>query len=206
MSQIVVCRNRHGIVLAADSGSIEVGPGGQLCTQPMQRLHWLTAFTALLAGGGKACEKIAMALKAFIARENLKYLDEVYLAALPFLASEYESFMRSECAQLPVDPIHHTYFVLAGFTASDQSFGAHLIWNKKRRPLLDSDTITSAYAVPRRLGLEARLNRLAADGQSAEELLSALRLGLERHGPSEGDLVRPLVFAIINREGVREMD
>jgi hypothetical protein len=201
MSQIVVCRNRRGIVLAADSGSLEVAADGSLCIQSVQRLHQLSDFAAVVAGGGRECAVIARELKAFIAAENLQGFEEVLPAALPFLASAFEDYMRTECAQLPVDPLHHIYFVLAGYSTTDGSFGAFLAWNKKRRPLLDSDAIASAFAVPRRLGLEVRLNRMAAADQSPDMVLETVRRELERPDFGGEDFSPPLVFATVTRDG-----
>ena len=116
MSQIVACRTDSGIILAADSQAFDVNPKNEIIEVKTNRMLQLTPNTAIVTGGAAEGEMMCRNLKDFISEEHLTAVDEVYKAALPFLASEYENFMRKKCAFLPIDPIHQVYFILGGYS------------------------------------------------------------------------------------------
>ena len=114
MSQMIACRSQQGIVLGADAYSVEVDHQGNLHAMQTERLFQLNPNAVLMVGGGSAGSGMGTSLKAFMAHERFDTVEDVYAAALPFLATEYETYMQRHCDQLPIDPIHHIYFILAG--------------------------------------------------------------------------------------------
>ena len=119
MSQLIVCRNKNGIVLAADSKALDFVPPEKVMEVEVNRLLQLNKQTAILAGGAVEGPQMCNKLKSFIEDEKLSDIDEIYRAALPFLGSEYEMFMRKECETVPLDPLHHVHFILAGLSATE---------------------------------------------------------------------------------------
>jgi 20S proteasome alpha/beta subunit len=114
MSQIIVCRSQKGIVLGADAHTVEIDARGNLQDSQIQRLFQLNAHAVLMVGGGAAGATMGAALQSFMASEKLQTIEDVYAASLPFLATAYETYMQNHCRRVPVDPIHHIYFILAG--------------------------------------------------------------------------------------------
>jgi 20S proteasome alpha/beta subunit len=167
MSQIVACRTDTGIILAADSKALDVNPKNEIVELKVNRVLQLTSNTAIVTGGATEGENMGRALRDFISEEKLTDIDEVYKAALPFLGSEYEKFMRKKCAFWPIDPIHQVYFILGGYSRkSDQKpFQLYLLWTKMKLPQLDGDEISSTYSVPRLIRLEYRLNQLSKESK-----------------------------------------
>jgi len=161
MSQLISCQNANGIVLAADSRAIFFDVSGKMSDIKINRLVQLSQHTAILTGGATEGMEMCQTLKRFVTEEGLNEIQEVYGAALPFLAGEYEKFMRKECEIIPIDPIHHVYFILAGYTTKDPNrlFRLYLLWTKKKLPQLDGDEISFSYTAPRIMGLEYRLSR-----------------------------------------------
>jgi hypothetical protein len=127
---------------------------------------------------------------------------------LPFLGSEYERFMRKECEMVPLDPLHHVHFILAGRSSKDAQdpYHLYLLWTKKKLPQLDGDEIGLAYSVPRRMGLEYRLNQLCKDNAALEEVLSVIRDTMEQLGQREDEVGPPYNYAIITKEGFKNME
>lgn len=107
MSQVICCRNSNGIVLAGDSKNAFFDANGELNYLEVERLVQIGEHTAILAGGAAEGTEICHALKRFVRDEGLDDVQDVYAAGLPFLASEYEKFMRRECETIPIDPVHH---------------------------------------------------------------------------------------------------
>jgi hypothetical protein len=208
MAQLIAARNNNGIVLAADSKAIEFDLDGNPVYRTVNRMLPLGERAAILAGGGAHTVDMATSLRAFVSGEGLTDVVDIYKAAVPYLGGEYERFMRKECETLHLDPLLYTYFILAGYTDRDpgQSTRLYFLWNKKKLPQLDGDEIAEAFAVPRRMGLEATLGRLALSGAAPEELLDAVRGALNELAGSEEEIGGPFVFATLTADGLHLAD
>ncbi len=208
MSQLIAVKNANGIVVAADSKAIDADTSGTITEHSINRLIQLSDHTAILAGGDGAGENMCLALKEFISEERLSDVDAVCTAALPFLASEYQQFMRKSCEVLPVDPIHHIHFILAGYSGKNKRnpFQLYLYWTKKKRPQLDGDEITAAFSVPRSIRLEHRLNQMALSNASLEEVYAAVRSGMEKQAEIQDDVAGPMAYAVITRDGFQRKE
>jgi len=208
MSQLIAVKNANGIVVAADSKALDSDITGNITEYSINRLIKLSDRTAILAGGAGAGENMCRDLKEFITEERLRDVEAVYTAALPFLASEYQQFMRKTCEVLPFDPIHHIHFILAGYSGKNirNPFQLYLFWTKKKLPQLDSDEITAAFSVPRLIRLEHRLNQMAHSDESLEKLYTEVRSGLERQAEVQEDVAGPMAYALITRDGFQRKE
>lgn len=208
MSQLIVCRNKNGIVLAADSKALNFVPPEKVTEVEVNRLLQLNKQTAILTGGSVEGLQMCKKLKSFIEDEKLSDIDEIYRTALPFLDSEYEMFMRKECETVPLDPLHHVHFILAGLSATEPEnpYRLYLLWTKKKLPQLDGDEIGLAYTVPRRIGLEYKLNQLCKDNSLLKEILPAIRETMEQLGRKEEEVGPPYTYAFISEEGFKAVD
>jgi len=206
MSQIIVAQNSNGIVLAAENRAIQLDAGGQEISLQVNRLLPLTSHSALLTAGAAEGVEMGNALKQFVQGEGLKDVQDLYGAALSFLSTEYERFMRKKCELLPIDPIHQVSFVLAGKSEKDPAipFRLYFLWTKKKLPRLDGDEISFAFSLPRRMGLEFQLNKICKEKGSLEEILEKVKEGMRRL--TEREEVRPpIVYAIITPEGYQSI-
>jgi len=208
MSQIVVCQDAHGIVLAADGKAIDFDPRGEMIHLKVDRLIQLSHHSGIVTGGAAEGVQMCHALKNFLRGEGLDNIEEVYGAALPFLGTEFERFMRKHCEILPVDPIHHVYFILAGYTDQDPQhpYRSYLLWTKKKLPQLDSDEIAFAYTAPRIMGLEYRLNRLCKENAALDLTLSEIKKRMERLAENEEEIGPPFSYAFITSEGFQKVE
>lgn len=208
MSQLIACQNAHGIVLATDGKAIDFDPTGKMIELKVDRLVQLTKQTAILTGGAADGVEMCHALRNFLQEEKLEDIQDVYGASLPFLSTEFERFMRKRCEILPVDPIHHVYFVLAGYTAKDpeRPFRLYLLWTKKKLPQLDGDEISVAYTAPRIMGLEYKLNQLGKENAPLDQILSEVKKGMEKVANTQEEIGPPFSYAFITKGGFREVD
>jgi hypothetical protein len=182
MSQIVVAQSFHGIILAAENRAIRLNEKGEEVSFSVNRLVPLSPHSVLIAAGAAEGIDMGIALKNFIQGEGVKDIQDLYSAALAFLATEYERFMRKKCELLPIDAIHHVSFILAGKTEKDREkpFRLYYLWTKKKLPQLDGDEISNAFSLPRRMGLEFQLNRLSKENASLDAILARIKDGIER--------------------------
>ena len=208
MSQIIACRNDSGIVLAADSNAIDFDSKSGVIDLKINRMQQLTPNTAIVTGGAVEGENMCRALKTFIADENLTDIEAVYNAALPFLASEYEHFMRKKCSFLPIDPVHQVHFILAGYSPDNAAkpFQLYLLWTKMKLPQLDGDEISSAYTVPRLIRLEHRLSQLSKKNKPLDDILMAIRSQMEKQAEADDDISGPFSYAVIKRGGFQKIE
>lgn len=207
MSQLIACKTSEGIALGADSKAVDVDANGNLIELKVERLHQLSQFSAIMNGGAAAGEAMCQALKNFVAEENLNDVDEIHQAALPFMATEYDRFMRKHCEVQPIDPVHQVTFILAGHSRRDKEnpFHIYLLWTKRKLPLLDSDEIGAAFCVPRVIKLEHELHRLTTRNAPLDKVMSEVRKGMEMQVDINQEVSAPLHFAAIYRDGFKRI-
>ena len=206
MSQIIVAQNRNGIVLAGENWAVQLDGDGRETAFEVNRLLRLTSHCALLTTGAAEGAEMGNALKQFIQGEELKDVQEVYGAALPFLSTEYERFMRKKCEVLPVDPIHQVSFILAGRTEKDpvMPYRLYFLWTKKKLPRLDGDEISFAFSLPRRMALEFELNRICKEQGSLKGILEEVKERM-RKLTEQGEVRPPIAYATITPEGYQSI-
>jgi len=207
MSQIIVAQNVHGIVLAGENRAIQLDEKGNEISLQINRLLPLFPDCALLISGSAEGRDMGSALKNFLAEEKLNDVQDIYGAALAFLSTEFERFMRKKCELLPVDPIHQVSFVLAGRTERDQvmPFRLYFLWTKKKLPQIDGDEISNAFSLPRRMGLEFQLNKMCKENAPLKEILKKMTEGMEQL-KSKGEVSGPFSFGMITREGYQSLN
>jgi len=207
MSQLIACKNNNGIVLAVDSRSVGVDISGELIESEIERLHALSKNTVILCGGASAGEEICRSLKEFVHNENLIHIDEVYPAALPFLASAYERFMAKNFRFQPLDPTHQIHFILAGYTPHnpDHRHQMYLMWTKRKLPQLDGEQIGNVFTVPRSIRLEHRLNTMAQENQPLDRIISVVRERMEQQAAQDDEVGGPFHYALITAEGIQRL-
>jgi 20S proteasome alpha/beta subunit len=207
MSQLIACKTFTGLVLGADSKAVDVDSNGSLIELKVERMHQLSEFAAIMNAGTAAGEHMCQALKHFIHEENLTYVDEIHQAALAFLTTEYEKFMRKTCEVQPIDPIHQVTFILGGYSAGEigEPFKLYLLWTKRRLPLLDIDEIGTSFTVPRIIRLEHRLHQLANQKADLDKLVTEVRREMEIRAERDDEVSEPLHFAVIQKNGFRRL-
>jgi hypothetical protein len=206
MSLVVACKNKNGIVLAADSKSMDMDANGEIRELRVTRMFQLSRNAAILAGGTAEGESMALSLRSFVQSESLSDIQDVYAAALPFLASEYDRYMRKACELLPLDPIHQIHFILAGYTEKDAQnpYRLYLVWTKKKLPQLDGDEITLAFAVPRIMKLEYKLNRLCRGNAGLDLIRTEIQKSLEKQSQMQEEIGAPFHFAYVTEAGFQK--
>ena len=199
MSQLIVCQNSHGIILAADSKAPALDLSGNMTHLTVDRMLQLSAHTAVLTGGAAEGMEMVGVLKNFLEEEGIDDVQDAYGAALPFLATRFETFMRKLCEIVPLDPVHHLYFILAGYTHRDaeRPFRLYLFWTRKKLPQLDGDEISFAYCAPRLMGLEYKLSKLCQANAPLEDVFPVVKKGMEERAMRDDEIGPPFKFAFM---------
>jgi hypothetical protein len=190
--------------LAAENRAIQLDEKGEEIPLKVDRLIPIATHCGLLVTGAVEGTDMGRALKDFIWEEKMADVQEIYGASLAFLSTEYERFMRKKCELLPIDPIHQVSFILAGRTEKDREmpFRLYFLWTKKKLPRLDGDEISYAFSVPRRMGLEFQLNKMAKENAPLQDILKKMKEAMEQL-KGRGEVNGPFSFGTITEEGVQ---
>lgn len=207
MSQVIVAQNIHGVVLAAENQAIQLDGEGKEISIQINRLLSLTSHCALLITGATEGTEMGNALKNFIQGEGIDDVQDLYGAALAFLSTEYERFMRKKCELQPIDSIHQVSFILAGKTERDSTrpFRSYFLWTKKKLPQLDGEDISHTFSLPRRMGLEVQLDILCKENASLGEIFNKVVEGVS-HLKAQGAVGSSFSFAMITQGGVQSVN
>ncbi|MDI6762892.1 MAG: hypothetical protein QME83_07660 [Thermodesulfobacteriota bacterium] len=204
MSQIIVAQNIYGIILAAENRAIQLDEKGEEIHLKVDRIIPIATHCGLLVTGAAEGTDMGKALRDFIREERMTDVQDIYGASLAFLSTEYEQFMRKKCELLPIDPIHQVSFILAGKTEKDREmpFRLYFLWTKKKLPRLDGDEISYAFSIPRRMGLEFQLNKMAKENAPLKDILKKMKEAMEQL-KGRGEVNGPFSFGTITEEGVQ---
>jgi hypothetical protein len=206
MSQLIACKSRHGIILATDSKAEMVNAIGHVNDATLDRLVPLTETSVILAGGDFESERMSRSLGDFIQQEGITEALDVYEAALPFLASEYEKYIHKECKTPPSSPLHQFHFILAGFSEKHrpQPFKLFLLWTKKKLPQIDREEIKVTYTIPRLMGFEYRLAQLCEEDVPLTSILDAVKSEMEKQARKNTEISGPFRYAVLSGEGLSQ--
>jgi hypothetical protein len=207
MPQIIVAQGNQGIILAAENRALQLNEKGEEVSFSLSRIIQLSPQCGLIGAGAPEGMEMGKSLKQFIQGEGLKDVQDLYGATLAFLSTEFERFMRKKCELLPIDPIHHVSFILAGKTDRDKErpFRLYYLWTKKKLPQLDGDEISTAFSLPRRMGLEYQLNKMGKENASLEEILVKMKEGIEKL-KAQGEVKASFTWARISPDGYRTLN
>jgi len=204
MPQIIVAKNIHGIVFATENRAIQLDEKGEEIPLKVDRIIPIATHCGLLVTGAAEGTDMGKVLRDFILEEKMADVQDIYRASLAFLSTEYERFMRKKCELLPIDPIHQVSFILAGRTERDKEmpFRLYFLWTKKKLPRLDGDEISYAFSIPRRMGLEFQLNKMAKENAPLKDILKKMKEAMEQL-KGRGEVNGPFSFGTITEEGVQ---
>jgi hypothetical protein len=207
MPQLIVVQSAQGIVLAAEKRAIQINEKGEEIPLDVNPLIQLSPQAALMVAGAPEGIDMGQTLKHFLQDEGVQDIQDLYPAAMAFLSTEFERFMRKKCEILPIDPIHHVSFILAGKTDKDRDrpFRLYFLWNKKRLPQLDGDEIARAFSLPRRMGLEYQLNQMSQGKAPLQKIGETMKAGIEKLKKQE-EIQAPISWALITPQGYRPLE
>jgi hypothetical protein len=207
MGQLIACAAPEGILLASDSRTEFFEPDGQEKFITVDRLIPVGSHAVLASAGAEEGHELCRDFAAFAKGEGLTDVDALMDAAMPFFAGRYDDIMRKMCEKLPVDPLHNMYLVLAGFSAKTPERGGRLfiIWNRPQPPKIEFNQVTNIFTLPRRLGLEFKLNRMLAQKAPMAEIAGAAKAAMEKLAGRDEYIGPPFHFLTITAAGVQEV-
>ncbi len=200
MGQIIACATPEGALVAADSRAVMFEPYGEERFITLERIVPVTSHAVLASAGAVEAHDLCQEFASFAKEEKLAQMDALIEAAIPFFASRYDEILRKMCEKAPPDPIINMYLVLAGFSAN----AGHLfvIWDRPQPPKIEYNKVTDVFTLPRRMGLEFRLNQLIKEKAPLARLAETAKAGMEKLAGQDEYLGAPFNFVTVTKAGI----
>jgi hypothetical protein len=207
MGQLIVCATPGGVLIASDSKTVSFAPDGEEQHLTVDRLMPVTSHIVLASAGALEAHDLCRDFAIFAQEEGLSDTDALIEAAVPYFTGRYDEIMRKMCEKLPLDPVINMYLVVAGYSPKtpDNPSRLFVIWDRPQPPKIEYNRVTHIFTLPRRLGLEFRLNQLLQQKAPLSHVVEVAKVGLEKLAGQDEYIGPPYRFLTITAQGVAEV-
>ncbi len=204
MGQLIACATAEGVLVASDSRAIFFEPFGEERFISVDRVIPVTSHAVLASAGNWEAAGICKDFATFAKDEGLTEMDDLINAAIPFFTSRYDEILRKMCEKIPPDPIVNMYLLLAGYSPKTPDRPGHLfiIWDRPQPPKIEYNRVADVFTLPRRLGLEFKLNELVKKKAPLAQVVDAAKAGMEKLAPQDETIGPPYHYVTITAQGI----
>lgn len=204
MGQLIACATVDGILVASDSRAEFFSPTGEEKFITTDRLIPVASHAVIASAGAVEAQDLARDFADFAKGENLTEIDALIGAAAPFFTGKVDEFFRKACEKLPLNPVINMYLLLAGFSEKtpDNPHRLFIIWDRVQPPKIESTGVTHIFTLPRRLGLEFKLNGLVAAMAPLSEVVALAKASMEKLASQDEYVGPPFTYLTITRQGI----
>jgi hypothetical protein len=204
MGQLIACAAAEGVLVASDSRAVFFEPFGEERFITVNRLIPVTSHAVLASAGNWESADICKDFAGFAKSEGLVEMDDLIKAAIPFFTSRYDEIMRKMCEKVPPDPIVNMYLLLAGYSQATPDHPGHLfvIWDRPQPPKIEYNRVTDIFTLPRRMGLEFKLNDLVKKKAPLAQVTEAAKAGMDKLALQDPAIGPPFHYVTITAKGI----
>lgn len=207
MSQLIACATPEGVMVASDGRAETFDTAGEEQFVQVERFIPLTSHAVLASGGALEAQDLARQFADFVKDEKLEDIDSIILAAVPFFSGKVDEFLRKACEKLPLNPVLNMYMLLAGYSPQtpDNPSRLFIIWDRIQPPKIESTEATHIFTLPRRMGLEYKLNQLVASRAPLADVVASAKTAMEKLASQDQYVGPPFRYLIITQTGIVEV-
>ena len=200
MGQLIACAASDGVVVATDSRAVMFEPYGEERFITLDRVVPVSSQAVLASAGAIEAHDLCKDFASFAKDEGLTDMDALIEAAIPFFSGRYDEILRKMCEKCPPDPIINMYLVMAGYSGN----AGHLfvIWDRPKPPKIEYNRVTDVFTLPRRMGLEFKLNQLIKEKAPLAKLAEAAKAGMEKLAGQDDSIGAPFHYVTITQAGI----
>jgi hypothetical protein len=204
MGQLIACAAAEGVLVASDSRAVFFEPFGEERFISVDRVIPVTSHAVLASAGNWEAADICKDFATFAKSEGLTEMDDLINAAIPFFTSRYDEILRKMCEKVPPDPIVNMYLLLAGYSKKTPEYPGHLfiIWDRPQPPKIEYNRVTDVFTLPRRMGLEFKLNELVKKKAPLAQVVDTAKAGLEKLAAQDQTIAPPYHYVTITAQGI----
>jgi 20S proteasome alpha/beta subunit len=206
MSQLIACATPEGVMLASDSRAETFETSGEEKFVQVERFIPLTSHAVLASAGALEAQDLAREFADFVKDEQLKDIDAIIQAAVPFFTGKVDEFLRKACEKLPLNPVINMYMLLAGYSPQkpDQPGRLFIIWDRVQPPKIESTEATHIFTLPRRMGLEYKLNQLVASRAPLADMIDLAKSAMAKLASQDQYVGPPFRYLTVTQTGITE--
>lgn len=207
MSQLIACATPEGLMVASDSRAEVFEASGEEQFVKVERFIPLTSHAVLASAGALEAQDLAQQFADFVKDEKLNDIDSIIQAAVPFFTGKVDEFFRKVCEKLPLNPVINMYLLLAGYSSKtpDNPSRLFIIWDRVQPPKIESTEATHIFTLPRRMGLEYKLNQLVASRAPLSDMVALAKTAMEKLASQDQYVAPPFRYLIITQAGIVEV-
>jgi hypothetical protein len=204
MGQLIACVAAEGVLVASDSRAVFFEPFGEERFITVDRIIPVTSHAVLASAGNWEAADICRDFASFAKDEGLTDMDELIEAALPYFTGRYDEILRKMCEKIPPDPIVNMYLMLAGYSKKTPDHPGHLfvMWDRPQPPKIEYNRVTDVFTLPRRMGLEFKLNEMVKKKAPLSQVVDAAKAGMEKLAPQDNLIGPPYHYVSITEKGI----
>jgi hypothetical protein len=206
MGQLIACATAAGVLVGTDSRAEFFEPQGERFIT-VDRLVPITSHAVLASAGNWEAQDICKEFAGFAKSEGITDLDGLMEAAIPYFTGKYDEMVRKLCETMPPDPVVNMYLLLAGYDLKTRDHPARLfiIWDRPKPPKIEYNRVTNIFTLPRRLGLEFKLNQLAQQQAPLAKVAEVAKAGMEKLAAQDNRIGPPYRFMTVTAAGLSDV-
>jgi len=207
MSQLIACATPEGLMVASDSRVETFETSGESQFVSIERFIPLTSHAVLASAGALEAQDLARQFADFVKDEQLTDINAIIQAAVPFFTGKVDEFLRKACEKLPLNPVINMYMLLAGYSPQtpDNPSRLFIIWDRVQPPKIESTEGTPIFTLPRRMGLEYKLNQLVASRAPLADIANLAKTAMKNLASQDQYVGPPFRYLTITQAGITEV-
>jgi hypothetical protein len=204
MGQLIACATGEGVLIGTDSRAEFFEPGGAERFITVNRLMPLTSHAALASAGNWEAADICKEFASFARNEGITDINGLIDAAIPYFTGKYDEILRKMCEKMPPDPVVNMYLLLAGYDpkAKDDPSRLFIIWDRPQPPKIEYNKVTNIFTLPRRLGLEYKLNQLVQQKAPLSKVVAEAKAGMAKLASQDESIGPPYSYVTVTAAGL----
>jgi hypothetical protein len=204
MTQIILYQAQQGVVLATDSRAVRFDERGTPSYFAVQKLFRLTPSTLLATAGAGYGLRLCLQFQQRVQQMRLIQVDDVMEVAVAFFQNQVALAQSGFPSSHPTAEMERLYIVLAGYGSVQPPSPLRFLVLAAEHATdpLHILTTTHFVCIPRRINIEYRLNQLAVDEVTCEEVESLCMKYLLQLVSNTDEVAPPFHFARITTGNV----
>jgi len=209
VTQILAAVTSEGIVVATDSVATAFDPRGNERRFPVEKLFSVGSHAFIVSGGMGISVDLSLKFKRYVEEKGLPGIEPMIPAAGAFFSGQL-SEARKAGRRPAWEPgeLQRIYFLLGGysFRSGETPFQLALWASETGQVPLKRIQVGAGVAIPRSLAAEVRLNRMAMQKRSLDEILDFAHQFLQELAAADPDVGPPFRFGVVTSGGFTRIE
>ncbi len=207
MGQLIACATAEGVLVGTDSRAEFFEPHGEERFITVDRLVPVTSHAVLASAGNWEAQDICNEFASFAKSEGIMDVDGLIDAAIPYFTGKYDELLRKMCEKIPPDPVVNMYLLLAGYNTKtpDDPTRLFIIWDRPKPPKIEFNRVTDIFTLPRRMGLEYKLNQLVQQKAPLARVVETAKAGMDKLASQDEKIGPPFRYLTVTAGGLSKV-